>query len=682
MAVYALLALQLVALLGGFIFLQRRLDKQAAEIVSLRARLEAKAAPRARRAAAGGTVVSITPDDIADEPAPAPSLSARAADIWRSQKLSAEKALALTTLSPETGRLLALAPLAAAPALGLLFGADPSATVSSGLSIAAAVMLVALRPSWTAAAWAGVIAAAAWAGVGFFMHVEPVSYSLCLALAAVAGLTHAHLRRAAPGATMAFMMACTALALGATTGMVGAGGIGFAIIVAAGAVVGALSLRLEAIHLVAFGAGLIGLFVLSGQESAAIWFTPAISWLGAVFFAIGVIRTPQLGPQGGAIAGTAALGPIVAAGGLHLSEHGLTSALAASGAFAIVALALGGLIAVCALRDKRGLGDLRLTLWILALGAFFATACAILVLAPAPFAALAFAGLATGLIALDMRAPEPTWRTFACAAALLAAVNSYATAEIFFTPTAQLPAAFLVLIGAAMPAALAGAGAYLAQRNGARKTAGALEGAAIFMGVLAVSLTVRLACSGGIPALQPLGFVEGGLHVTLWLAVALALAMRAGRGAVEVRHVAVAILCAAALLALAFSTFAWLTPFWALRVTEAPLLQHAPLGFALPAALAWLHWIYWRRQGLDVRTRVAFAAAAALTSCFVSLEAFQLRADVWAAGPDWLSITVAAISFALAIGVNFAPFVIDHAAVPQLDLEEYLKRDRRSHQRV
>lgn len=682
MAVYALLALQLVAFLGGFVFLLRRLDRQSAEIVSLRAQLEAKAAPRARRAAAGGKVVSIAPDTMIEEPASTPSLAARAADLWRTKKLSVEKALALSTLSPETGRLLALVAMAAAPAIGFLFGADPSATVTSGLSIAAAMMLIALRPNWVAAAWASVLAAAAWAAAGYMLNVEPVSFSLSLALAAIAGLLHAHLRRAAPGSAMALLMAATALALGAKLGMVGAGGIAFGVIIAASAVVGAMSLRLEAIHLVSFGAGLIGLFVLTGQESAAIWFTPAVAWLGAWFFAIGVIRAPQLGAQGGAIAGTAALGPIIAAGGLHLSEHGLSSALAASGAFAGVAVVLSGLIALCALRDNRGLGELRLTLWILALSAFFAAAYAILIIAPPTFAAPAFAALAVGLIALDMRAPDTTWRAFACASALFAAGNAFGTAEIFFAPSAPLPGAFLVVIGLALPAVLAGAGAYLAKRNQALKTAGLLEGAAIFMGVMASSLLVRAALSGGVPALSPIGFVEAGMHVTLWLIAALALALRARRGAVEVRHIAIATLSVISLATLAFSTFAWLTPFWSARTPDAPLLQHAPLGFALPAMLAWLHWAYWRRQGLDMRTRVAFAAAAALTACFITLEAFQMRAAEWEAGPDWLSIATAAVSFALAVGLNFAPFVIDHAASPQLDLEEYLKRDRRSHQRV
>lgn len=680
MAVFALLALQLVAVLGGFVFLLRRIDHQNVEIAALRARLEAKAAPRARRAA-GSKVVSIVAD-VEPEVVVAPSAWARAAQAWRSRALDAEKALQLSTLSPETGRLLALVAMAAAPAIGFLFSADASATVTSGLSIAAAMMLIALRPNWSGAAWASVIAGGLWAGTGFVLGVEPISFSLTLSLAAIAGLIHAHLRRAAPGLTMALLMASTALALGGQLGMVGPGGVAFGMIVAVAAAVGAMSLRLEAIHLAAFGAGLIGLFVLTGQEAAAIWFTPAVAWFGAWFFAVGVIRAPQLAAQGGAIAGTAALGPIVAAGGLHLSEHGLADALAASGAFAIVAACLSGLIALAALRDKRGVSELRLTLWILALGAFFATACAITIALPPAFAAPAFAAFAVALVALDVRVPDPTWRVFACAAAIFAAVNAWTTGQIFFQPTPHLPGLFLIVVGIALPAMLAGACAYLAQRNEAMKTAGVLETAAIFMGALSASLAVRSAMSGGVPALHAIGFVETGIHATLWLTVALALAMRATRGATAVRHVAVVLLSVAAIGVCAFAAFAWLTPFWTLRTTDIAFLQHAPLGFAFPAALAWLHYVFWRGQGQTLRTRVAFASAAGLTACFITFEVFRARGDIAPGQTDWMSLSIMALSFGAAIGLNFAPFVVDEKASPQLDLEEYLKRDGRRQQRA
>ncbi|WP_395647761.1 hypothetical protein [Terricaulis sp.] len=679
MALYAFIALQLAAALGGFVFLLRRIEKQDLEIAALRARLEAKAAPRARRAA-GAKVVSIAPDV---EPAivAAPSAWARAAQAWRSRALDAEKALQLSTLSPETGRLLALAAMAAAPAIGFLFAADASATVTSGLSIAAAMMMVALRPNWSGAAWASVIAGAAWAATGFVLGIEPISFSLCLTLTAVAGLIHAHLRRAAPGAAMTLLMAATTLALGGQLGMIGAGGVAFGVIVAAAAAVGALSLRLEALTLSAFGAGLIGLFVLTGQESAAIWFTPAIAWFGVWFFAIGIIRIPQLGAQGGALAGTAALGPIVAAGGLHLSEHGLADPLAAAGAFAMVSACLSGLIAVAALRDRRGVGELGLTLWILALGAFFSVTSALVIALPAVFAAPAFALLAVALVALDVRVPDPTWRAFACAASIFATANAWSTAQTFFDAAPHLPGILLVAIGIALPAALAGGCAYLAQRNDARKTAGVLEASAIFMGVLATSLTVRSAMSGGVPALHVVSFVEAGVHAALWLTAGLALAMRATRGAAEVRHVAVVLLSGAAFAVCAVSAIAWLTPFWMLRVPDVAIMQHQALGFALPAALAWLHYVFWRGQGQALRTRVAFAAAGMLTACFIALEVAQARSGAAPGQADWVSFSAAAVAFAVAVGLNFAPFVVDKDVSPQLDLEEYLQRDGRRQER-
>ena len=52
----------------------------------------------------------------------------------------------------------------------------------------------------------------------------------------------------------------------------------------------------------AFAAALAGLFVLSGQASAAIWFTPAAAWAGAVFFGVAAVQTPRLGSRGVAVA--------------------------------------------------------------------------------------------------------------------------------------------------------------------------------------------------------------------------------------------------------------------------------------------------------------------------------------------------------------------------------------------
>src|SRR5690606_23968098 len=160
---------------------------------------------------------------------------------------------------------------------------------------------------------------------------------------------------AAPGAAMAVAMSAATLALGGMIGMASPAGLGFAAIVAAAAVIGALSLRLESIHLAAFGAALLGLFVLSGQPSAAIWFTPAAAWTGALFLGVAAVRVPQLGARGVAIAGTGALTPLTALAGLYDAQHGLADPYAAAGAFLALAILLGAIIAAAATRRERGL---------------------------------------------------------------------------------------------------------------------------------------------------------------------------------------------------------------------------------------------------------------------------------------------------------------------------------------
>src|SRR5690606_28258876 len=109
------------------------------------------------------------------------------------------------------------------------------------------------------------------------------------------------------------------------------------------------NLRLEVVHLAAFVATLVGLLVLSGQQSAAIWFTPAAAWAGALFFAIAFVRVPQLGSRGVALAGTGALAPFAAIAALHDAQHGLANSFAAAGAFLGLATLLGLLIAIAAL---------------------------------------------------------------------------------------------------------------------------------------------------------------------------------------------------------------------------------------------------------------------------------------------------------------------------------------------
>lgn len=680
MGLILLLTLQVVVTVGGLFMVWRRLDRISGDIAELRQDVETGRAQPRRRRAGGASVAPI--DAAAPENATLSPAWSRATRSWRMREAASTDggAVDAPTVSPEMLRGFVLFVLAAAPAAGFLFGANHSAIVASGVTIAAAMMLIALRPIWRAAAWAGVLTGAAWLGIGLALNAEHISFCVAITLAASAAIAHMHLRHAAPGATLTLLCAAAALALGAQSGMVGAGGIAFGAIAATAAAVGAMSLRLEGLHLAAFGASLLGLFVLSGQDSAAIWFTPAVTWAGAWFFALAVIRVPQLGRQGAAIAGAGAVAPLIACGALHLSEHGLANDYAAAAAFFVASAALGGLIVLAAMRDARGLAPLRMTLWILALAAFVAMSSAFFIAAPAAPRAAMFALLGLALAALDGRFPHAVWRAFAVTAAGLAAFCAWMCVRQIGAETPGWSPWVLIALGLALPAAIGLAAAFVAQRNQATFTAGAFETLSIATGVAAANLIVRTLMSGGALQLHPVGFVEEGVHASIWLAAALYLGWRQGFGATMVRRAAVAVLGIGALVSALACGVLWFTPIWSER-GESVFLTRDSLGFALPALLCWLHWVMWRGRSEARETRVALGAAAALTAAAITLEVIELRADVWARGGDWVSMAAGIVVFALALGMNFAPGVVNANTPQQLDLEKYLKANRRGEQR-
>lgn len=665
MGLLLLIALQLVVSVAGFALLWRRLDRMSGEVSRLQGLLNTRAATQRRRARPDAGALAPVVDDDADAeivPAVAEGPLTRAARAWSlPARADVHRALRGPTLSPETGRGLILALVATAPAIAFFFNADPSAIVATGITIGAAMMLIALRPMWRAAAWAAVLTAGVWALIGFALaaaHAGPSSYSICLVLGAAAGLAHAHLRRATPGGAMALAMSAAALALGSQIGMVSPAGTAFGAIVAMGAIVGAMSLRLEAMHLAAFGAAVIGIFVLSGQEDAAIWFTPAATWAGALFLAIAAVRVPQLGARGVALAGTGAFAPLGAIAALHAAHHGLADPIAASAAFVGLTVLLGGLISVSALRRDRGLAGLRVTLWVLVLGAFLAASGAIVLALPAQIAAPAFAALGLGLLALDMRLPDTVWRTFAVAAGALACAHSVSSAQLLLSEASPWPAWALITSGLALPAALAGGAALVALRSKAAVTSAVFEIVAISLAVASANLLMRLIFSGGATILQPIGFVETGMHCVVWLLAALIIGSRVELGARAVRLTAINVLGLMAFATMAFSAGLWLTSFWKTHTDAAapPLISRDTLGFLLPSILFWAHWVFWRARGANTQTRMALGMGALLLAAFLTVEAVRAEAL-----PDWLGAMIAAVSFALAIVINFAPGVTNAA---------------------
>ncbi|MEZ5961447.1 MAG: hypothetical protein R3C30_13630 [Hyphomonadaceae bacterium] len=647
---FALLAIQTVAALAAGVWLWRRLDRQQADIAELRQMLAAQGAgKRAKVAGARGAVADVIPLTVTAEPKPE-----RAERAW----LPATPSITVPTpgVSAETARGLTLGMLAIAPALGFAFGASDATIIACGLAIGAAMMAIAHRPMWRAAAWTAVATAGVWALIGFSLgsaHADPASYGICASLAAMVGLYHAHQHRVSTGVTMALIMTIATLALALQIGMVSEAGAAFGLIVAATAVTGALSLRLEGLHFGAFGAALLGLFVLSGQPSAAIWFTPVTAWAGAIFFAIATIRVPQLGARGLAIAGTGALGPLIAITALYFSQHGLADRYAAAAGFAVLSALLAGIIVAATLRRERGLDSLKATLWVLLTGVFASFAAAVSIALPAAIAAPAFALAGLALTAIDLGLPSRAWRAFACLCAIFAVVGAFGAAQTMLAETSAWPAFALIGAGVAAPAMILGAAAWTAKRRDARMSAGFLECIVIMLAVFAGDLAVRVIYAGGAVMLQPISFAELGAHVSAWLLVSLIVRARARQGVRRVRIALSNVMLVVAMGVMLTATALWATPFWSAREAAAPFISRDTLGFLAPGSLLLTHAWLWRKRLAEVQTRITLATGSLLVAAFLTLEVTRADGDA-----DWLGAVIGALSFAAAIGVNFVPGVV------------------------
>lgn len=649
---FALLAIQTAAALAAGVWVWRKIERQQAEIAELREALAVKGTKRAKvvGARAGADVIPLA---VASEPEAAPI--ERAQRAWN---LPATPTINLPTagVSAETARGLTLGFLAVAPAIGFAFNASAATIIACGLAIGAAMMAIAHRPTWRAAAWAAVATSGAWALIGFALgsaHADPASYSICAALAATVGLVHAHRHRVSTGVTMALTMTIAVLALALQVGMAGPAGIGFGFIVAATAIAGALSLRLEGMHFGAFGAALLGLFVLSGQPSAAVWFTPAAAWAGAVFFAIAAIRVPQLGARGLAIAGTGALAPLMAVTALYFSQHGLADRYAAATGFAVISALLVGVIVSSTIRRDRGLDALKATLWVLLTGVFIGFAAAVSMALPAVLASPAFALAALALSAVDLGLPSRAWRAFACLCSIFSAIFAFGTGQVLLSESGSWPAVALLASGIAAPAFIIGAAAWAAKRRQARLSAGFLESVVILLALFAANLAVRVIYAGGAVLLQPISFAELGAHASVWLMGAYFARMRARHGVRPVRVAFANVMLVIALGVLLTAAALWMTPFWAPRQSAAAFISRDTFGFLAPGLILLAHFWLWRQRGAEMQTRATLACGALLLAAFVTLEVTRADGDA-----DWLGAVIGALSFAAAIGVNFIPGVV------------------------
>ncbi|MGE0595403.1 MAG: hypothetical protein AB7P07_03510 [Hyphomonadaceae bacterium] len=655
MEVLGLLAVHFVLMLVGFALMWRRVDVLSKEVASLRAKLAATQLARLSRAAARApsprVLASVGAENQLDDDPWGQRASPSRARYQRPLSTEHLGEETVQPLTPESLRFVAAAMALLAPLFGFLFGASATSLAAAGLTMSAGVVAISALPLWRGAAWVAAAGAAAWGTIGALAGAEHVALVLATAAAGLLGLGAARWLDFAPGAIVAAAAAATTLALGAQTHMIGSSGAAFATLALAGAMLGASSLRVEALHAGAFMAACAGLFALSGQNDAAVWFTPAAALFGAVFLGVAAARAHVLRPRGLLIVATGVAAPLFAVNALFAAQHGLADPRAAAAAFALLTLVFAGILAMAARRSVRGVTQLRSVAWVLAAGALTAATAAIFLALPTPLTPAALSAAALGLVALDRRAPHVLWRRAAMAAGLMAFVGAYASAGF------NWPAPAVIACALAAPALLAAGAAHVAHARG-RGTAAFFEASAILSAALTASALLRAGfVAAGAEA--TITFVEAGAHVAAWLALALGLAARAHRGATSTRIGASMLLGGAALATCLIAGMLWLTPYW---LTHAPrlspaVLQHAPLGFAAPAILAWAHWAYWRETGGQMRTRIAMAAAGALTAAYVTAEISAARAT-GANGIDWVLVIAALAAFGLGLGVNFAPGVV------------------------
>lgn len=664
MGIVVLFVLQLAVALAGFVVLWRRLEQTRAELDEMRQRLhslegEKEQRRRPKRAAPDAalteTVVSETP-------------YARAARAWSGMARTRQRTPAAAPAISGDLRIGATLGIAALfPALAFVFGGGGAAPVCAGLLVAAGMAGLALREAWGAAAWAACATALVWSAVGFITGValtDTEVFSAALAATGIAGCAFAFLRRLAPGALLATAMAASALLLGAQSDMIGPAGAAYALIVLSAALAGAVNLRLEGLHVGAFLASLFGLFVLSGQPSAAVWFTPASGLSGAAFFAIAAVRTPQLGPRGVTLAGAGVLGPFTAVATLAAAQYGLAGGGAAGGGFLLIALAFAGLLVVTARPRAERLASLGATLWILAIATAAALGAAVVTAAPEPIAPPALACFALSATLIDERYPHLVWRTISAALALAAATLAALNVQSILTEASIWPGAITTGLALALPASLFAAAAWRAHVKSTSAPEGLFEFLAVALAIATADLVVRLAFSDGAVKLNPVNFVEAGAHVTVWLLAALGITLRDSGRPRAAYTGASATLGAAAIAGVAISALLWFTPYWQNRSGLHPFAP-PPLGFLAPAALFAAHWALLRARGSRVRTRVAFAA------CTLTLASAATLAIATAGrAPPWALPLGAALAFGAAIAVNFAPGVLPYAGRRRRDTRQ------------
>jgi hypothetical protein len=432
-----------------------------------------------------------------------------------------------------------------------------------------------------------------------------------LAVLACAGLAHMRKARAGGLALAAGMGVATAV-YSATLGADTPSGLALVFIVAASAVAGAMWRKHEGALIAAWLLGCGGLYVLSGQEGAEAWLTPASVLMAALFLAIQVIALPMRGREGLIPAATGAIAAPFAIGVLSQSQVGPSGAVFDAGAWLLIAAFQVGVI-VYAGRRAGGLAQLGLAIVPPGLALIACLIAAMSVFGPVWAAALLSASTIAFALAAA-REPHPLWNISACTCALAGLVHAASGTNLLLG--ARDAEALGLIFGAFVaPAAFLGfAGRLFAPR--APWTHATLEAGALIAGFAALIACVRFIGGHGAPGDLFIGAAETGVHLALWIGCAALLFLYERGGAFFVRRGAAAALIGLAAAALAFGAGGALNPWWGRLPTPAiglPILNLLALGYALPAiAFGALSWLAFMRKWRIVRAgAVALAVFAA-----------------------------------------------------------------------
>ncbi|MGE3251462.1 MAG: DUF2339 domain-containing protein [Hyphomonadaceae bacterium] len=564
----------------------------------------------------------------------------------------------------------AIGALLAPGAVFLLQGPTASALMWLATFAALGGLFVAERFAWRPASWFAALGATAWAFAAlFFMQPVPSAIwpPLFFALLALAGLVHMRRNLWAGFALMTGMAAAAAtgaIIFGAATPY----GAALTGIIIAAAIAGATwrthEPALAAAWFIACGA----LFVLSGQDSADAWLTPACVMCAALFLGVESVTLPEHGRDAmlhaatGAIAAPFAIGVLYGGGfgpGLPLSEPGSpASAALMQGLMFFVIASVQGFIIRTAAHRQGGLRELGFALAppALAIGVCLIAA-PIVALGPL-WSAAPLAAFAVGAAYVERRASNPMWNVLALGFTLAAMVQVARAGFLLLVGLGGEEALTVIFAGIAAPALLV---AIAARVKGSTSswTSAALEAAAIVLAFAAILAFVRWIASGGLPGQLFITFVEAGVLATIWLVLSIPLLLREARGAFFVRRGTAIVLVTLACAALTLGPLAMFNPWWGSRPTPAlglPILNLLAIGYGAPlAAFAGLAWIAHRRVWR--RTRVfATLAASIMGAAWIALEirrAFH-GADLHASsgevsGAEAFAFSLAALTGAIAL---------------------------------